>query len=68
MLKPFMEHTSNEILRQLGITDEKYTSWDSIKKYDLLDENIKVIEKGEPIFVRLDMDEEVNYIKEKMKQ
>ena len=31
-------------------------------------ENIKVIEKGEPLFMRLDVEEEVNYIREGMKK
>jgi len=67
MLKPAMTHTSNEILRQLGITEESLTSWDSLQKYDLLKGNYKVIEKGEPLFVRLDKEEEITYIREKMK-
>lgn len=67
MLKPVIKDTSNEILNQLGINDENLTSWDSIKKYDLLNKEIQVIEKGKPLFVRLDMEEEVNYIKDKMK-
>lgn len=67
MLKPIMEATSNRMVEQLGITDEELCSWDSIKKYDLLREGTKVTPKGEPLFMRLDIDEEVEYIKEKMK-
>ena len=67
MLKPIITHTSNEILRQLGITDNSLVSWDEIEKYDLLSGEYKVIEKGEPLFVRLDQDTEVEYIKNKMK-
>ncbi len=66
MLKPVMGSTSNKIFKQLGISEE-LTSWDTLQSYDLLKGNIKVIEKGEPLFVRLDMEEEVNYIKSKMK-
>ncbi len=68
MLKPVMEETSNKILEQLGIEDKELISWETLEKYDLLKENIKVIEKGEPLFVRLDMEEEVNAIKERMKK
>lgn len=68
MLKPVMKDTSNEILTQLGIEDEDLISWESIKRYDLLKRNIRVIEKGRPLFLRLELEEEVNYIKEKMKK
>ena len=67
MLNPAISHTSDEILRQLGINEKDLTSWDSIFKYDLLQGEHKVIEKGEPLFVRLEMEEEVEYIREKMK-
>ncbi len=67
MLKPAMAHTSNEILRQLGILDERLISWEEIEKYDLLSGDYKVIEKGEPLFIRLDKEEETEYIRGKMK-
>lgn len=67
MLMPVMESTSKNILNQLSINDEAMTSWDSINQYDLLKVDTKVIEKGEPLFARLDMEEEVNYIKEQMR-
>ena len=41
-------------------------SWESLRSYEKLEE-IKVIEKGEPIFMRLKPEEEVEYIKEAMK-
>ena len=65
LIKPFMENTSNEILRQLGINDEKYKTWQSIMNLQEL-KDCKVIEKGEPIFMRLKENEEVEYIKGKM--
>ena len=68
MLKPIMENTGVNILNQLGIKDKELSSWDSLKKNDILGEDIKVIEKGEPLFVRLDIEAEVEYIKEKMKK
>ena len=65
LIRPFMEITSNKMFEQLKIKEELRT-WDSIYKYgDIKD--TKVIEKGEPLFIRLDKDEEIEYIKEGMK-
>ena len=66
LIKPFMELTSNNILRQLGIQDEKLKTWESLKKYQEIN-NVKVIKKGEPIFMRLNTEEEVEYIRDLMK-
>lgn len=67
LIEPFMTETSNKIFNQLNITNKDLQKWESIYNYDLLKENIKVIEKGEPLFVRLDKEEEIEYIKEGMK-
>lgn len=66
LIKPFMEATSENILNQIGITDETLKQLDSIKEYELI-KDIKVIEKGEPIFMRLNQEEEVTYLKDIMK-
>ena len=68
LLKPFMPDTSENIFKQIGIVKEDLKKWDTLYEYsaDVLN-NTKVIEKGEPIFMRLNMEEEVNYIKEAMK-
>lgn len=66
MIKPFMENTSNEILRQIGV-DSTNIKWDSLKECKLI-KNAKVIEKGEPIFMRLNQEEEVEYIQNLMKK
>ena len=68
LLNPFMKNTSKAMLKQLGIIDEKLLTWESMKEYDILPENTKVIEKGEPLFMRLDVEEEVEFIKEGMKK
>lgn len=65
-IRPFMLKTSNEILRQLGI-DNKDIKWESLGNYKA-SENTKVISKGEPIFMRLNKEEEVEYIKSLMKK
>ena len=67
LISPFMEDTSNKIFSQLGLTNPELQTWDSLYEYDKIPNETKVIEKGEPLFVRLDMEEEVNYIKEQMK-
>lgn len=68
LISPFISNTSKEMFRQLNIDKEELQKWDSLYNYDLLKEEIKVIEKGEPLFMRLDVEEEVNYIKEGMKK
>ena len=67
ILNPIITHTSNEILSQLGINEEKLVSWDNIYDYDILKNDYKVIEKGNPLFMRLDEAEEAEYIRNKMK-
>ena len=66
LVKPFMPETSANILKQLGIQDEENVTWDSLKDYDKL-KNIQVIEKGIPLFLRLDAEKEIDYIKQGMK-
>ena len=68
LLQPFVKDTSKKMLEQLGIKDENLATWDTTKKYSNIPEQIKVIEKGEPLFMRLDMEEEIKYIKEGMKK
>ena len=66
LIRPLMERTSNEIFRQLGL-DSSTITWDSLQEYKEL-KNVKVVEKGEPIFLRLDANEEIEYIKNLMKK
>ncbi len=65
LLQPFMPETAEKMFKQLGIKNE-LKSWNSIQEYGKI-ESGKVIEKGEPLFMRLDIEEEINYIKEAMK-
>lgn len=67
MLKPIIAKTSNEILTQLGINDDKLISWEKIDKYDLLTGDYKVVQKGTPLFMRLEKEAEIEYIREQMK-
>lgn len=67
LLQPFMKETSDKIFKQLGIEKEELKQWDTSKQYGKNAICSKVIEKGEPLFMRLDINEEVEYIKECMK-
>ena len=69
MIAPFMEDTAKNIFRQIGLENETaLQKWESLKEYDQILEGTKVIEKGEPLFVRLDKEEEIEYIKQAMKK
>ena len=65
LIRPLMEDTSDNMLRQLGMSNN--VTWDSLKEYKDI-KNTKVIEKGEPIFMRLNADKEVEAIKDMMKK
>lgn len=66
LIKPFMNDTAENIFRQIGIEKGNLKTWDLLKEYDKL-ENVKMIEKGEPIFMRLNAEDEVQYLKNVMK-
>jgi methionyl-tRNA synthetase len=64
LLQPVMTNAPKEILRQLGLVGT-----DSLIKdvaFGEIPEGTKVIEKGQPIFPRLDVEVEVAYIKDAM--
>jgi methionyl-tRNA synthetase len=65
LLQPFLTRTPNEIFKQLGINDETLKSWESLEQFGLIASGTKV-EKGQPIFPRLEIEEEVAFIKTKM--
>ena len=62
-----MKDTANNIFRQIGIKEPDLKNWENLKVYDKI-ENSKVIEKGEPIFMRLNAEEEVEFLKNIMKK
>ena len=61
VLLPFMEETAKDLLNQIGIPSELQT-WKSLDKYNQL-KSIKVIEKGKPLFMRKNMEEELEYLR-----
>lgn len=63
LIQPFMMETSNAIMEQLGLGKDFELENLSLAG---LPTDIKVVKKGRPIFPRLDMDEEIAYIKEQM--
>jgi methionyl-tRNA synthetase len=65
LLKPFLTDTPNHIFNQLGIEEESLKAWDSITSFGQI--NKTQVNKQAPIFPRLEVEEEVQYIKEQMK-
>ena len=67
LINPFMTATSEKMFKQLGIETEELKTWESLENYNEI-EDTKVIEKGEPLFMRLNSEEEIEYIKKEMKK
>ena len=65
MCRPFIVNSSKEIIEQLGISSED-ASWDNLRDFDAIKPGTKVVSQGKPLFIRLDKDEEVEYIRGKM--
>ncbi|MEK3764180.1 methionine--tRNA ligase [Solibacillus sp. FSL K6-4121] len=66
LIQPFMTNAPKQIMEQLGL-DDKLLAWDTIETFgNVIPGNIKVVEKGTPIFPRLDAEIEVAYIREQM--
>ncbi|UJA35983.1 methionine--tRNA ligase [Bacillus velezensis] len=64
LLQPFLTQTPEKMFSQLGVEDQSLKAWDSIQTFgQLKDAKVK---KGEPLFPRLEAEEEVAYIKQKM--
>lgn len=66
MLMPFLTVAPSKMFAQLGLTEEAHKSWESLSTIGCIPVGTKV-EKGNPIFPRLEMEVEVGYIKEQMK-
>ena len=67
LLQPFLTNAPKEIFKQLGIKEEPFKNWDSVYKLGLIKEGTR-IQKGKPIFPRLDVEKEVQAIKEMMQR
>ncbi|WP_226679403.1 methionine--tRNA ligase [Mesobacillus jeotgali] len=65
LLKPFLTRTPDKIFAQLNIASEALQSWESLEEFGQIPAGTKVVQ-GEPIFPRLELKEEVEFIKGKM--
>ena len=65
LISPYMKDTSDKIFTQLNISDSLKT-WDSLRDNTLIT-NLKVTDKPEVLFARLDVADEIEYIKSIMK-
>ncbi len=65
LLQPFLTEAPVQIWKQLGIADENLKTWESAKELGLIPAGTKV-EKGKPLFPRLDLEKEVEAIKQLM--
>ncbi|WP_373823273.1 methionine--tRNA ligase [Streptococcus ferus] len=63
LIQPFMMTTSNAIMEQLGLSLDFDLENLSLSG---LPQGLRVVQKGQPIFPRLDMEEEIAYIKSQM--
>ncbi|WP_010531230.1 methionine--tRNA ligase [Lentibacillus jeotgali] len=67
MLQPFLTEAPKEIVRQLGLDDTDLNVWDSVYENGQIKAGTPV-QKGDPIFPRLDVDKEVETIKAMMQK
>jgi methionyl-tRNA synthetase len=65
LLQPFLTVTPNGIFQQLGVNDEELKSWESLDTFGVIPNGTKVL-KGNPLFPRLEIAEEVEFIRAKM--
>lgn len=65
LLKPFLTQTPEKMFNQLNIQDEALQSWESLSQFGITPKGT-MVNKGEPIFPRLEIEKEVEFIKEKM--
>lgn len=65
-LQPFMTNAPKQIAEQLGLSADALT-WDSLENPSSIATGTKVIEKGVPIFPRLEVETEITYIQEQMR-
>ncbi|UTR16641.1 methionine--tRNA ligase [Salipaludibacillus sp. LMS25] len=58
LLQPFLTETPAKVWEQLGVSNE-LTTWESLGTFGEMPSGTSVIAKGEPLFPRLDVKEEV---------
>ncbi|MFS1512137.1 methionine--tRNA ligase [Chengkuizengella sp. SCS-71B] len=65
LLQPFMTQSPKLILKQLGIQSEELTRWESIYTFGQIPKGT-IVQKNHPIFPRLEVEKEVEYIASSM--
>lgn len=65
LLQPFLTRTPNGVFKQLGMNDEALKTWESLETFGNIPSGTKV-EKDAPLFPRLEIADEVEFIKTKM--
>jgi methionyl-tRNA synthetase len=65
LLQPFLTVTPNRIFEQLGVNNEELKTWDSLAGFGAIPSGTKV-SKGNPLFPRLEIADEVEFIRAKM--
>lgn len=65
LLQPFLTHAPKKIFEQLGLNIDTAGNWKDIQ-FGNFPEDVTVIKKGTPIFPRLDVEEEAEYIRSRM--
>ncbi|MGP4070572.1 methionine--tRNA ligase [Halobacillus sp. B29] len=67
MLQPFLTRTPERIFTQLGVKKEAQKTWQSLSEFGAIEAGTAV-QKEDPIFPRLDAEEETQIIKDMMKK
>ncbi len=65
MIQPFFTRTPQRIWEQLGLVEGAATAWESLRQFGGIPAGTKV-SKADPIFPRLDSEQEIAYILESM--
>ena len=61
LIQPFLTRAPKEMWRQLGIEQGPLTEWETVRQFGTLPAGTRVV-KGDPLFPRLDVEAEVQYI------
>lgn len=65
LVQPFLTNTPEKIFEQLSICEAHLKTWESLHTFGEIPKTT-VVKKGVPIFPRLDVEAEVDYIKQQM--
>lgn len=65
LLQPCLTHAPKKIIEQLGLDEASGLAWENVP-FGNFPEGTTVVKKGQPIFPRLDVEEEVEYIRSQM--